>query len=201
MFITFEGIDGSGKSTQIDLLEEYLKSKGLDVIKLREPGGTQLSEQIRNILLSTGNSLSPETELLLFNAARSNLVGTIIAPALEQGKTVICDRFFDSTTAYQGYGRGLSLEQVTLCNMVATGGLKPDLTFYLDIPFDLSVNRTNHRQPDRIEQSGGDFFMRVIGGFRQIALDEPERFIRIDSSREIDEVSRTIIGFVETRMK
>jgi dTMP kinase len=201
MFITFEGIDGSGKSTQIDLLETYLANRGIEVIKLREPGGTLLSEQIRGILLHSKNEISPVTELLMFNAARSCLVDSIIRPALQSGKTVICDRFYDSTTTYQGYGRGLPLEDVRNCNMIATGGLKPDITLYLEIPLYLSIDRTNHRSQDRMEKSGNEFFRKVIEGFNQIAIEEPERFIKIDASRNIDEVHSEIVKNVENKLK
>lgn len=201
MFITFEGIDGSGKSTQIDLLEEYLRKKNIEVVKLREPGGTELSEQIRVILLHSGKNISPVTELLLFNAARSCLVDTIIKPALAAGKTVICDRFYDSTTAYQGYGRGLPPRDVAGCNMTATGGLKPDITFYLEIPLQLSADRTNHRSQDRMEKSGDEFFLRVIAGFNRIAAEEPERFVKIDASKGIEEVNREIFRIIEQKLK
>lgn len=199
MFITFEGIDGSGKTTQIDLLEEYFCKKNVSVIKLREPGGTDLSEQIRKILLHSKSDISAVTELLLFNAARSCLVDTIIRPGLLEGKTVICDRFFDSTTAYQGYGRGLALDEVINCNLTATGGLKPDITFYLQIPLQLTTDRTNHREPDRMEKSGDVFFRKVIDGFNNIARTEPERFVKIDAARSIAEVHTDIIRIVEAK--
>ncbi len=199
MFITFEGIDGSGKTTQIGLLEEYFNKRNIKVIKLREPGGTLVSEQIRDILLHSKSDINPITELLLFNAARSCLVESIIKPALAGGKTVICDRFYDSTTAYQGYGRGLPLHEVMNINLAATGGLSPDITFYLEIPFKLTTYRTNHRAQDRMEKSGSEFFQRVIDGFEAIAALEPERFIRIDGSREIAEVHSDIIAVIESR--
>jgi dTMP kinase len=182
MFITFEGIDGVGKSTQIKFLEEYFISCGNEVITLREPGGTELSEKIRDILLSNKNQLSPETELMLFEAARTDLVQNVIKPALKDEKIVLCDRFFDSTTAYQGYGRGISLDIVLKLNELATGGLLPDITIFLDLPLDIAKERSGKKIFDRMELAGDDFFSRVINGFREIATNNPDRIIRIETS-------------------
>ena len=194
MFITFEGIDGSGKSTQINLLADYIRSLNLDVVILREPGGTALSEAIRELLLNSLHHVNPLTELLLFEAARSELVEKIIKPSLEAGKVVICDRFFDSTTAYQGYGRGLDLNEINLLNKLASGNLAPDLTFYLDIDYNIAVERSNDRKPDKIENSGDHFFEKVISGFRKIAEENKERFIVIDARGHLTETHELKIG-------
>jgi len=142
MFITFEGIDYSGKSTQCQLLSEFLKGKGFDVLSLREPGGTEISEKIRNILLDNNSAgMTSMSEFLLYSAARAQLVSEIIQPALKSGKTVICDRFYDSSTAYQGFGRGLGLKNVETINKISTGGLEPNLTIIVDITVEKSIER------------------------------------------------------------
>jgi dTMP kinase len=197
MFITFEGIDGSGKTTQIKLLQTYLEKKGIAVLTLREPGGNAFSEQIRELLLNSKHKISSRTELLLFEAARAQLVDSVIKPALTEGKIVISDRFYDSTTAYQAFGRGLPLEEVNFCNMFATGGLKPDITFYLKISLEESKKRAHYRFYDRIEQSGDIFFQKVIEGYNYIASREPERFIVIDASGRREETSSKIIAKFE----
>ena len=201
MFITFEGIDGCGKTTQIVRLENFLNAAGKEVIKLREPGGTPFSESIRDILLESKQHISAESELLLFNSARANLVQEVIRPALERSVFVLCDRFYDSTTAYQGYGRGLDISYVNDCNNFATQGLSPDLTFYLRVSLELAHARSKHRSaPDRIEKSGDDFFHRVIGGFDTIANAHPERIVVIDSSHEIEHTSELIIKSIQNKI-
>jgi len=199
MFITFEGIDGSGKSTQLDLLKNYLTEKGRSVIKLREPGGTEFSEAIRDLLLSTDYDIDALTELLLFDAARSHLVSKIIKPALKRGDVVLCDRFYDSTTAYQGYGRGLDLEKVKTINKTAAAGLIPDITFFLDVSLEVSLKRSNDRESDRIELAGNDFFTKVRDGFQQIAKSEPDRIVIINSESELYETHSKIINVLETK--
>lgn len=184
MFITFEGIDGSGKSTQIRLLENYLASLKLQYISVREPGGTEFSEQIRSILLNTNNSITPISELLLFEAARADLVEKVIKPALDNNVIVVADRFYDSTTAYQGYGRQLSLEYINICNKIAVDDCIPDITFLLDLPINIAQERTNHLRPDRMEQSSLDFFKRVYDGFLEMARKNPERIAVIDSNKD-----------------
>jgi len=196
LFITFEGIDGCGKTTQIRRLKSFLIDNNYEVITVREPGGTEISEMIRNILLHSKNQILPISELLLFNSARSILVQEIIKPALEQGKIVICDRFFDSTLAYQGYGRGLNLDDVKKCNQIASNGLIPDLTIYLSVSLEISKSRTDRTEFDRFEQAGDDFFKRVISGFERIAIDEPKRVFKICSEDPIDEVSKKIIDII-----
>ena len=194
LFISFEGIDGCGKTTQINLLKEFLIQNKCEVIVAREPGGTEISEQIRNILLHSKHKISPVSELLLFSAARSVLVQDLIKPALESGKIVICDRFFDSTLAYQAYGRGLDLEDVKQCNQIASNGLVPDLTFFLSVSLELSKRRMeNKAQFDRFERAGDAFFNKVINGFEQIAKEEPNRVFKISSENPIQDVAQQII--------
>ncbi len=192
MLITFEGIDGCGKTTQIKLLKEYIESKGLTVVTMREPGGSDFSEQLRKILLSSKHKVGARSELLLFEAARANLVDTIIKPELQQGKIVICDRFYDSTTAYQAFGRGLPLDLVQKLNLFATGGLIPNLTIYLSISLDESKRRTSRQEFDRIEKAGDEFFLKVIEGYNYIANQEPDRFILIDASGSRQETARKV---------
>ncbi len=196
MFISFEGIDGCGKSTQLKLLADHLEGAGRDVLCIREPGGTGFSETIREMLLSNKNLINPRAELMLFEAARSHLVDTIIIPALKSGKIVLTDRFYDSTTAYQGYGRMLPLDEVKNCNEFATFGAKPDMTIYLDLPLDEAKQRAKHRENDRIESSGNDFFRRVIDGFRKIADEESERVKMIDAAGTIEETHEKIVDLV-----
>ncbi len=200
MLITFEGIDGCGKTTQLRWLREFLESLGRKVRTLREPGGSELSERIRDILLFTKENVAPRAELLLFEAARAQLVETLILPALAAGEIVLCDRFYDSTTAYQGYGRGLPLDEIAECNKIATQSLKPDLTFFLDLSLEESKNRSHNRHQDRIEQAGDEFFEKVLAGFHKIAEQSPERFHIIDASGTSRETSAKIIEIVKAKL-
>ena len=182
MFITFEGIDGSGKTTQIELLKEKLLNEGHEVSVFREPGGTEISEQIREILLNTEFDIDPVTELLLFSAARSQLIAEKVVPLQEAGTIVILDRFYDSTTAYQGYGRNsVSLKHIREINEVAGHGNVPDLTFYMKISLEEARKRTEMQQKDRMELSGDEFYRKVIKGFDALALSE-ERFVTLDAT-------------------
>ncbi|MBI5326665.1 MAG: dTMP kinase [Ignavibacteriae bacterium] len=192
MLITFEGIDGCGKTTQIGLLSTYLKESGKEVLTLREPGGTEFSEKIRDLLLHSKDKLTPQTELFLFEAARADIVEKIIKPELNRGVIIILDRFYDSTTAYQGYGRQIDLNFVRESNATAVNGLKPDVTFFLDIPLNVSYQRSNHRKLDKIEQSGDEFFTRVINGYKKIAESEPGRIICIDGAKSEDVIFQLI---------
>ncbi len=196
MFISFEGIDGCGKTTQLNILSENLTKLGYEVINLREPGGTEISEKIREILLNSTEDIHPVTELLLFESARSHLVNTIIKPAIADNKIVISDRFFDSTTAYQGYGRGLDISTVELFNKMASLELLPDITFYLDVSFETAKERSTRKIYDRIESSGKEFFERVIEGFKDLQRKYSERIILIDASNEIEVTEKLIFDKV-----
>lgn len=194
MLITFEGIDGSGKSTQITLLKEYLENKGNQVSVYREPGGVVISEQIRELLLNSKMDIHPTAEMLLFSAARAQLVAEKVAPDLENGIIVILDRFYDSTTAYQGFGReSVDLEQIHQINNIASLGREPDLTFYLSLTWEESKRRTAHLEEDRMEKAGADFFKRVIKGFEYLTQNLP-RFIKIDADSSVELIHEEIIS-------
>lgn len=194
MLITFEGIDGSGKSTQISLLKENIIESGKRVEVLREPGGTDISELIRGMLLNPEIEIDPVTELLLFSSARSQLIAEKVKPLLQEGIVVILDRFYDSTTAYQGYGRkSLPLDQVHQINRVASHGIAPDITFYLRLSLEESFKRTAHMQKDRMEQSGIEFYENVIKGFDELAEQE-NRFVSIDASKSVEVVHSDILS-------
>ncbi len=194
MLITFEGIDGSGKSTQISLLKDHLSESGKEVKVLREPGGTDISELIRGMLLNPEIDIDPVTELLLFSSARSQLIAEKVKPLLAKGVVVILDRFYDSTTAYQGYGRkSIPIDQVHQINKIASHEIAPDVTFYLRLSLEESAKRTAHMQKDRMEQSGIEFFENVIKGFDELSESE-ERFVTIDASKDVDTVHDLIVS-------
>jgi dTMP kinase len=201
MLITFEGIDGCGKSTQLELLKNHLLVQGKKVLSFREPGGTELAEVIRELLLHSKHNLTKESELFLFESARADLVSKIIKPALDEGKIVLCDRFYDSTTAYQGYGRSLDIDSILKINEFATGGIKPDLTFYLHVSIETSNLRTGHKEKDKIENSGDDFFNSVIEGYRDLCKKESERIVEIDAEGNIEETRDSIFKIIENRLK
>jgi len=181
LFITFEGGEGCGKSTQARALYTHLKRQGIPALLTQEPGGTDLGRRIRDLLKrQVSTSISPEAELLLFNASRAQLVCEVIKPALKKGMVVICDRFYDSTTAYQGYGRGLDLTAVKAVNDFGAGGLKPDLTILLDIPPERGLDRKGHGVEDRFEQEAVRFHKRVRSGYFKLARMEPDRWLVID---------------------
>lgn len=199
MFISFEGLDYCGKTTQAFLLTDFFKSKGKNVILLREPGGTPISEKIRSILLDEEHEdLTFVAELLLFSAARNQLVKQVIQPALKDNRIVICDRFVDSTTVYQGYGRGINLEDITIINKISTDGLMPDYTFFLDIEVEEMLNRREIARgvADRMESSGIEFFNKVRNGFWQVAQNSPDRFIVINGKNPIDQIHKEIRKFI-----
>ena len=189
-FITVEGIDGVGKSTQAALIEAVLDSAGYDVLRLREPGGVKISEQIRAILLDPANAeMGDVCELLLYEAARAQLVHQVIRPALAAGKTVVCDRFYDSTTAYQAFADGLDRNIVSQANELAVDGCRPDLTLVFDLPVEDALRRRSGREAeDRLELKGLEFQERVAAGFRAVAADEPDRVKLIDAGESIAEV-------------
>lgn len=201
MLITFEGIDGSGKSTNIRNLRQYLEEKGYDVQVFREPGGTVLSEQIREILLNSDEDIHPIAESLLFSAARAQLVAACIRPALAEGAVVIVDRFFDSTTAYQGYGREvIPVWQIDQLNNLATQHLEPDITFYLRLPpEEAQRRRAREGSEDRLERSGEAFFERVSKGFDQLAA-EKERFITLDSTQPVEILTEQIVSHLKPKL-
>jgi len=197
-FITFEGTEGSGKSTQIALLARRFRDQNRQVQITREPGGTPLGEKIRDLVkhAPAGVNIAAETELLLMNASRAQLVRELILPSLKAGEIVLCDRFYHSTFAYQGLGRGLDLEMIKNVIQCATGGLKPDLTFYLHVPIETSEARRHHRDPsaapDRFEQCDRSFFQAVEAGFLEMARQEPSRIRTINASLSMEEVSSLI---------
>lgn len=193
MFITFEGGDGSGKSVQARRLCHRLLKEGFPTVLTREPGGTRLGEAVtRWLKWHDAITIAPTTELLLFSTSRAHLVSEVIVPALAEGKIVICDRFGDSTLAYQGYGRGLKLEAVAEINRYATGGLKPDLTFLLDIAPELGLKRKSGRRADRFEQETSDFCERVRRGYLALAHAEPARWYILDGRRPKEELALVI---------
>ena len=203
MFITFEGIDFSGKSTQISILEQRLRERGDSVLLVREPGGTVISEKIRSILLDRAHdAMDDVTEFLLFSASRSQLVREEIIPALDAGVHVIADRFHDSSTAYQGFGRGLDIRAIESVHGIATHGLLPDLTFFIDIPVDASFARRDkpRRDIDRMEAADRAFFERIRDGYRHLAREHASRFVRIDGMLPIDEISDCIWNTIDSRL-
>jgi dTMP kinase len=200
MFISFEGIDFSGKSTQLELLKDYLVEHNKKVEILREPGGTEISEKVRRILLDNKNEkMFAEAELLLFSASRAQLLREKIQPYLDKGIYVISDRFHDSSTAYQGYGRGIPLEVVKTIHQLAIGDTIPDLTFFIDIPVGIANERRKKKskvKPDRIEVADTEFYNRVRSGYLEIARQE-ERFKVIDGTQTIETIQNQIISELE----
>ncbi len=198
--ISFEGIDGSGKSTQAEQIELYLRGKGFEVKLFREPGGTPLGEAVREILLSPrGSDIAMDglSEYLLFAASRAELTGKVIKPLLDRSCTVLLDRYGDSSLAYQGYGRGVDIDIIRRVNRLATGGLKPDLTVLLDLDPDTALSRIN-RASDRIEQYGADFFRKVREGYLTLAEAEPDRFRVVDASLDVDVITGQILMHIES---
>jgi len=195
--ISYEGIDGSGKSTQINLLSDWLSEKNIKFIIVREPGGTTVSERIRHILLDKKNlKLCSESEFFLFLSARAQLVKEIIRPALEKGKFVICDRFIDSTIAYQGYGRKMEIAQLNNMNEMAVGECIPGQTFLLDVDMETSISRRDGSEDDRMESAGVDFLNRVRNGYIQLVTQNSNRITLLDSRED-----RTVIfNQIITRM-
>ena len=196
LFITFEGGDGCGKTTQIKLIDEYLRNKGYKTLLTREPGSKGLGVKLREILLNYDGEVSPTCESFLFLADRAQHVDCIIKPALEEGTIVLCDRHTDSTVAYQGYGRGLDLEQIYKLNNIATNGLKPDLTVVLDVDVETSQARVG-KEKDRMESAGIEFFERVRKGFLEIAKQEPSRVKVIDSTQSIEDIHKQVVELIQ----
>jgi len=203
MFITFEGPEGSGKSTQIRLLAEFMRARGLSVEVVREPGGTPIGDQVRHVLHDTANTaMSPEAEVLLYSASRAQLVSQRIRPSLAAGRVVLCDRYADSTMAYQGYGRGLDLGMLAALTEIATGGLKPDLTLLLDLDVSagLSRRRVRGEEMNRLDLEAVAFHERVREGYRLLANADPERWVRIQADRPVDVVAADIREAVLARL-
>jgi dTMP kinase len=211
VFITFEGTEGSGKSTQVSLLAERLRNAGLTVRTMREPGGTAIGEEIRHTLKhsNANHAMTAEAELLLMNASRAQIVREVIRPSLKAGEIVLCDRFYDSTTAYQGYGRQLDLNVIKSIVDFAVGDTRPDLTLLVLVPHDVSEARRLARQPtlpfqikrDRIEEAGRSFFERVAKGYEIIAAAEPQRFRRLDGTLSVEELHKAIWAQIEPLLK
>jgi dTMP kinase len=206
-FVTFEGGDGTGKTTQIRALENYLTQRGRACLVTREPGDNSLGKLIRQILLEVGeHEVAPSTELFLYLADRAQHVNELIRPALAAGKIVLCDRFTDSTLAYQGYGRGIDLKLLQQLNDLADAGVRPDLTFLLDCPVALGLSRTSQRQSeagqpreDRFEREKVEFHEKIRAGFLEMARAEPSRFRVIDAAQSVEEVWRDIQSIVERK--
>lgn len=201
MFITFEGIDFCGKSTQVKLLKDYLTEQKKEVYLIREPGGTEISEKIREILLDKkNNAMVMETEIFLFSASRAQLVREVIRPYLQKGYFVISDRFHDSSTAYQGFGRGLSVDAILNIHNLAIGDTIPDITFFIDIPNEVALERklnVAHSELDRIEVSDNSFYERVREGYLYLAKKE-KRFRVIDGTQNINQINEQIINEIKS---
>lgn len=192
-FITFEGIDGSGKSTQLRLLADDLRFRGYNVLTTHQPGGTPLGRRLREAFLDTEENIAPMAELLLFAADRAQHVEFLIKPALAEGKIVISDRYADATVAYQGAGRGFSPTVIKQVVKLATGGLKPDLTLFFDLPIEIGLQRTNKRDEmgelkNRLDKENSDFYKRVREAYHEIIAQEPKRFRVIEATQSVEEV-------------
>ncbi|HEX8566079.1 MAG TPA: dTMP kinase [Pyrinomonadaceae bacterium] len=198
IFLTFEGLDGSGKTTQLRLLADALTAQGFDVVTTREPGGTVLGKRIRALVLEIEDAPAPLAELLLFAADRAQHLETLIRPALSAGKIVISDRYADATAAYQGAGRGFPAEKIRQTIGLATGGFKPDLTLFFDLPTETALARANSRPEElnRLDKETIDFFDRVRRAYLEIAAAEPERFRVVDARGSIDEIHQKTLQIV-----
>ena len=205
LFITFEGPDGSGKTTQIELLADHLRDRGREVLITREPGGTSIGDQIRSVVHDVKNvEMTRETEFLLYSASRAQLVRQVIRPHLARGGTVLCDRFADSSRAYQGYGRELELDEIRGITQFVTGGLTPNLTVYLDLPVELGIERKQSAHAaqagewNRLDQQTLDFHRRVRQGYLKMAEAEPDRWLVVDATQSITATQATIRSRLET---
>ncbi len=196
MFISFEGIDGCGKTTQLQRLESALQARGIEVVCTREPGGTALAEGLREVLLHSRSSIDARSELLLFGAARAQHVAEIVAPALHRGAFVLCDRFIDSSEAYQGGGLGLDRDFIRAMNDFASGGLCPQRTFLFDVAPEIALIRRQNERGDRIEARGLEFQRQVRAAYLEIAAREPKRVAVLDAAGSKDEVSAQLLGIL-----
>lgn len=199
LFITFEGTDGCGKTTQIELLKRYLEENGYKVVLTREPGAKGLGEKLREILLNYDGDVSSNCESFLFLADRAQHIDMLIKPAIERGEVVLCDRHTDSTVAYQGYGRGLDLNQIKMLNDIATNGVKPDMTFVFDIDIETAQKRVG-KTKDRMESAGIEFFKRVRQGYLEIAKSEPERVKVLDATQTIETIANQVKEYIDTKL-
>jgi dTMP kinase len=197
VFVTFEGVDGSGKSTQAELLRDALAAEGREVVLTREPGGTEVGERVRELVLN-GPAMTPWAEAALFAAARAELVATVIRPALDRGADVIADRYVDSSLAYQGIARGVGVEHVLELNLHVVQGLMPDVTVLLLLDPEAAGRRV--AEPDRLEREGADFHRRVDAAYRELAERFPERIVALDGARPADELSEVILERLRSRI-
>jgi len=209
LFVTFEGTEGSGKSTQIELTKEYFESLNYSVLVTREPGGTPLSEKIRNLLLDPeNNEMMSKTELFLYAASRAQHMGQLIIPYLKKGFLVLCDRFHDSTIAYQGYGRGIDLDFIKKLNDLTLEGLIPQLTFIFEVELDIGIQRARRKSEESFSMKGGDrlerenleFHSRVLEGYRKISIEERER-VKLIKPGNIKDINAEIIGHIHDKME
>ena len=207
LFVTFEGIEGCGKTTQILLAADYLAERGIPCLRTEEPGGTTLGRKLREMLLNRGPFiLYPETELLLFTAARAQHVREVILPALEEGKVVLCDRFADATLVYQGYARGLDIEVISFLNSFVTNSLKPHLTLLFDLPVEVGLNRARERiarlnqasREDRFEEEDLTFHRKIREGYLLLAHQEKDRFLVIDAAGSVNDLQETVRFHLDT---
>ncbi len=204
MFVTFEGPEGSGKSSQIALLAPFLQQQGFAVVTTREPGGTSIGDEIRACVHSVANTaMTPEAEMLLYSASRAQLVGELIRPSLTAGCIVLCDRFADSTIAYQGYGRGLDLTQLHQVTQIATGGLRPDLTFLLDVDVEHGLARRTGGglEMNRLDLETVQFHRRVRQGYHQLAAADPARWLIVDAERPLPVIQQELQTHLLARLK
>nr|WP_317356397.1 dTMP kinase [uncultured Tyzzerella sp.] len=200
LFITMEGTDGSGKSTQLNLLSQYLEKKGFNIVFVREPGGTKIGEKIRDIILDINNKkMDYMTEAFLYASSRSQLVSEIIAPELKKGSIVICDRFVDSSIVYQGIARNIGIDVVKKINNIATGGLTPDITFFLDLsPQEAIKRKIQQKELDRLESEKDYFYKKVYDGYKLLISQNSERIKVIDATQSIENIHKNIVNYIES---
>lgn len=198
-FITFEGADGAGKTTQIEFVKEFLSENNMEYVVTREPGAGELGEKIRDILLNYDGDISPLSELLLYMADRAQHVEKFIIPNLKSGKIVLCDRYIDSSVAYQGFARGLDIERIKLLNSIATGNLLPDITFLFDIETQTAMERVGNNK-DRMEKEGIEFHKKLCDGYKILAKENPDRFIIIDANKSLEEVKKQTLQELKMRL-
>ena len=202
LFITVEGMDGSGKTTQFKLIEEYLVSRGRDVVAVRDPGGTRIGERIRNIILDPDlHEMDYITELMLCASSRAQLVRQIIKPALSDGKTVLCDRFIDSNIAYQGYGRDIGVDEIIRVNNLISENFNPDITFFFNLSPGEAVKRRKNQACDRMENEDMAFHEKVYAGYLKLAYDNPERIVNIDCTKDIESVFKDVSDVLDKKFK